>query len=75
VAFRRDAASPEDQRHRDPCPQDRGPPVALPARVDCFVRAQVVTSSGAVVAFGQPVWMLRAAPPSTGIPPRRQFSP
>jgi hypothetical protein len=50
------------------------PQLILPADDDGFVRAQVVTSAGAVVAFGQPVWMLRTAP-STGVPARRQVSP
>jgi hypothetical protein len=46
------------------------PDISLPADDDGFVRAQVVTSSGAVVGFGQPIWMLSAAP-ATGVPNRR----
>jgi hypothetical protein len=38
---------------------------------DCFCRLQVVTATGAVVAFGQPIWLLRTPPPG-GIPPPRQ---
>ena len=44
------------------------PEMTVPAG-DCFVRLQVVTSSGAVVAFGQPIWLLAAAP--AGVPPAR----
>jgi hypothetical protein len=38
---------------------------------DCFVRLQVVDPTGAVVAFGQPIWALKAAPPP-GVPAARQ---
>ncbi|MGZ4507016.1 MAG: hypothetical protein ACXVX0_07160 [Blastococcus sp.] len=38
---------------------------------DCFVRLQVIDSSGSVVAFGQPTWVLKTAP-DAGIPAARQ---
>jgi hypothetical protein len=38
---------------------------------ECFVRLQVVDGSGAVVAFGQPTWALKAEP-ATGIPEARR---
>lgn len=34
----------------------------LPAGDDCFVRLQVVNASGAVVAFGQPIWAFADLP-------------
>jgi hypothetical protein len=34
----------------------------IDATQDCFVRLQVVDSYGAVVAFGQPIWMLQSNP-------------
>jgi hypothetical protein len=37
---------------------------------DCFVRLQVVNSSGAVIGFGQPTWALHS-PPATGVPAAR----
>jgi hypothetical protein len=37
----------------------------------CFVRLQVVDAGGAIVAFGQPTWLL-TAPPSHGVPAARQ---
>jgi hypothetical protein len=37
------------------------------------VRAQVVNSSGAVVAFGQPIWMIREEP-HTGVPAGRRVT-
>ena len=46
------------------------PAIPLPAADDFFVRAQVVTSSGAVVGFGQPIWQIRQKP-RTGVPARR----
>ena len=46
------------------------PTFVLPADDDVFVRAQVVTSSGAVVGFGQPIWQIREEP-STGVPAGR----
>jgi hypothetical protein len=49
-----------------------GDPVSVPAG-DCFVRAQVVTGSGAVIGFGQPIWLLEEAPP-TGVPNGRLVS-
>jgi hypothetical protein len=45
------------------------PELALPAGDDCFVRLQVVTSAGAVVAFGQPIWLLAEEP--AGVPANR----
>jgi hypothetical protein len=44
--------------------------VAVDTTSDCFVRTQVVDASGVVVALSNPVWLLRAAPPS-GIPSAR----
>jgi hypothetical protein len=38
---------------------------------DCFVRMQVIDGTGAVVAFGQPIWTLKATPP-VGIPQARR---
>ena len=38
---------------------------------ECFYRLQVLDGSGAVVAFGQPIWLLHTAP-STGVPAARQ---
>jgi hypothetical protein len=38
---------------------------------DCFHRLQVTDAAGGVVAFGQPIWVLKTPPP-TGIPPRRR---
>jgi hypothetical protein len=45
--------------------------VRLDAGDDCFVRLQVVNSDGAVVAFGQPTWLLRTPPPH-GVPASRR---
>ncbi|MGZ4540414.1 MAG: hypothetical protein ACXVXS_14955, partial [Blastococcus sp.] len=45
--------------------------VRLDAGEDCFVRLQVVGADGAVVAFGQPTWLLRKAPPH-GVPAARR---
>jgi len=45
--------------------------VPLDAGDDCFVRLQVVRADGAVVAFGQPTWLLRNAPPH-GVPAGRR---
>jgi hypothetical protein len=39
--------------------------------VDCFHRLQVINSAGDVVAFGQPIWVLKNEP-STGIPAARR---
>ena len=49
-----------------------GGAVTLPVActVSSFVRTQVVSSSGAVVALSNPVWLLRQIPP-TGIPGSR----
>ena len=45
--------------------------VAIDTGEDCFVRLQVIDRTGAVVAFGQPIWTLKAPPPD-GVPtPRR----
>lgn len=49
---------------------DANPEIALSDAENGFVRAQVVTSSGAVVGFGQPIWMLTAEP-TTGVPSQR----
>ena len=49
------------------------PTFALPADDDVFVRTQVVTSSGAVVGFGQPIWQIREEP-TTGVPTRRRVT-
>jgi hypothetical protein len=38
---------------------------------DCFHRLEVINSAGAVVGFGQPIWVLKSEP-STGIPLRRR---
>lgn len=45
------------------------PELTLPAGDDSFYRLQVVTSSGAVVAFGQPVWLFAEEP--AGVPAGR----
>jgi hypothetical protein len=50
---------------------DRSPGLTVDAGADCFHRVQVVDRHGQVVAFGQPVWTLRTAPP-TGIPAARR---
>jgi hypothetical protein len=45
--------------------------VAIDTGEDCFVRLQVIDRTGAVVAFGQPIWTLKTPPPD-GVPtPRR----
>ncbi len=49
------------------------PQIALTDTEDVFVRAQVVNSSGAVVAFGQPIWMIREEP-HTGVPAGRRVT-
>ena len=41
--------------------------VAIDTGEDCFVRLQVIDRTGAVVAFGQPIWTLKAPPPD-GVP-------
>jgi hypothetical protein len=38
---------------------------------DCFHRLQVTDSAGAVVGFGQPIWVLKETPPN-GIPEKRR---
>ena len=43
----------------------------LDAGEECFVRLQVVDRDGAIVAFGQPTWMLRHEPPH-GVPAARK---
>jgi hypothetical protein len=44
---------------------------ALDTADECFLRLQVVDATGAIVAFGQPSWLL-SAPPAHGVPaPRR----
>jgi hypothetical protein len=37
--------------------------VVLDTTRSCFARVQVVTSSGTVVAFSNPVWLLQQQPP------------
>ncbi len=37
----------------------------------CFVRIQVRTRTGSIIAFGNPVWLLRQAPPG-GVPAARR---
>ncbi len=44
--------------------------LAVDCSVSSFVRAQVVSSSGVIVALSNPAWLLRALPP-TGIPTPR----
>jgi hypothetical protein len=44
--------------------------VAIDTTASCFVRATVFTSAGAVVAFSNPIGLLREAPP-TPVPPER----
>ncbi len=44
--------------------------VSIDTATDCFVRLQVVDSSGAVVGFGQPAWALRTQP-TGGVPADR----
>lgn len=38
---------------------------------DCFHRLEVINSAGAVVGFGQPIWVLKSEP-TTGIPEKRR---
>jgi hypothetical protein len=45
--------------------------VGVDAGEESFVRLQVVDRNGAVVAFGQPTWLLRREPPH-GIPKARR---
>jgi hypothetical protein len=45
--------------------------VPLDVDGDCFHRLQVTDGSGAVVAYGQPIWLL-ADEPSRGVPERRR---
>jgi hypothetical protein len=52
---------------------ESNPEIALTDTEDAFVRAQVVNSSGAVVAFGQPIWMIREEP-DTGVPIGRRVT-
>src|SRR3954454_5739792 len=42
----------------------------IDTRKSCFVRTQVKDSTGAVIAFSNPVWLLRSLP-ATGIPTAR----
>jgi hypothetical protein len=44
--------------------------LAIDTSTSCFVRVQVRTSAGNLVGAGNPVWLLRAAPPN-GIPAAR----
>jgi hypothetical protein len=43
---------------------------AVSTAQDSFLRTQVVSSTGAIIATSNPVWLLRKAPPN-GIPPAR----
>ena len=43
---------------------------AVSTTQDSFLRAQVISSTGAIIATSNPVWLLRKAPPS-GIPAAR----
>jgi hypothetical protein len=44
--------------------------LTLDAGEESFVRLQVVDRDGAIVAFGQPTWLLRKVPPH-GVPKAR----
>jgi hypothetical protein len=50
-----------------------GGPVTVPvsASVSHFVRAQVVSSAGALLGSGNPIWLLREQPP-VPVPAARQ---
>ena len=50
---------------------DRAAAVPLDVSGDCFHRVQVVDGAGAIVAYGQPIWLLADAPPG-GVPERRR---
>jgi hypothetical protein len=50
----------------------RSAEVGLRAPGDSFHRLQVVDRTGAVVAYGQPVWLLSEEPPE-GVPRRRRM--
>jgi hypothetical protein len=45
--------------------------VVIDTTDDCFVRLQVTDRAGAIVAFGQPTWVLKEEPPG-GVPPARR---
>ncbi len=49
----------------------RAADVPLDVDGDCFHRLQVTDRSGAVVAYGQPIWLL-GEEPSQGVPERRR---
>jgi len=49
----------------------RTPSLPLDVSGDCFHRVQVTDRDGAVVAYGQPIWLL-GAPPAGGVPSRRR---
>ncbi|MCW2699775.1 MAG: hypothetical protein JWQ45_1310 [Blastococcus sp.] len=49
----------------------RAPSLPLDVSGDCFHRIQVTDRAGAVVAYGQPIWLL-GAPPAGGVPSRRR---
>ena len=38
---------------------------------NCFVRVQIRSAGGAIVAFSNPIWLLRSTPPG-GIPALRR---
>ena len=50
---------------------DRAGAVPLDVSGDCFHRLQVIDGAGAVVAYGQPIWLL-GQEPSGGVPERRR---
>ena len=50
---------------------ERAGAVPLDVSGDCFHRLQVVDGAGAVVGYGQPIWVLGAEPPG-GVPQRRR---
>jgi hypothetical protein len=49
----------------------RAPELSLDVSGDCFHRVQVTDRSGAVVGYGQPIWLLGATPPG-GVPEFRR---
>ncbi len=52
---------------------ERADAVPLDVSGDCFHRLQVVDGAGAVVGYGQPIWVLGAEPPG-GVPQRRRVT-
>ena len=47
--------------------------MALDTTDECFYRLQVVDGAGAVVGFGQPIWLLHGEP-TTGVPDNRRVT-